>query len=893
MTQISNYTELGVDFFTEVVNLTTDAVIVTQEDQVIIYCNPAAVGLFGYTEDEMVGQPLNFLLPSRFHTTHQEYVTQFGGSALQSVAKAQREQLQAQHKNGREIAVEISIMKLLRNGRIYYAALLHDVSARQETADSLSQYARRLEALREMDRAILAAYSPEEVAQTALTYLKQLVPFEHAGVIAYSSPPSGLSSGDTFLATYGNPPIFSGQTTLLTAFHDKAVSQTLKEKGARLVNRLQKSEPTLPFETLLIRQEIRSYIMAPLSVRDNLVGVMVLGTSRPDVFDETHVDMVRDAARPVAVAIHQAHLLEEERTQRRFAETLQEVARILSSTLDREKVLHVVLDQLARVIAYDSAVVLLLEGDTLHLAAQKDVGQKRPCSQLQDSSQPHLREILNTGVPLLIRDTAQDGRWRPCCDTDTTRSWLGVPLIVKGIVIGLLNLSKNQPDFYSSQDARFAQAFARQASIAVENAQLYSRATREIDERRQAEAALQIERAHLAERVKERTAELSAANAQLARAMRARDEFLASMSHELRTPLNAILGMTEVLQTRAYGSLTEKQIDMLRTIIRSGYHLLDLINDVLDIAKIEAGQLSLQPYPLPVASVCHTCIDLVRAQAEKKRIHIQYAATDDVVMVWADELRMQQILINLLNNAIKFTPAGGQIGLEVTGNPERNIVNFSVWDTGIGMSLNDLRQLFSGPNGPKPFVQLDSGLSRQYEGTGLGLSLVYHLTELHGGSLAIKSEVGQGSRLTVSLPGYSIIKEVESQESGQTQLKPTKTILLAEDNEIYARAISTCLLDQGYRLVVVHTGLQAVQQVRNLLPDLILMDLQMPEIGGMEALNLIRENTELRDVPVIMWSALAMPGYQEYYLRQGVNAFMQKPLYLPELTAKITELLAG
>ncbi|MCA9999977.1 MAG: response regulator, partial [Anaerolineales bacterium] len=440
---------------------------------------------------------------------------------------------------------------------------------------------------------------------------------------------------------------------------------------------------------------------------------------------------------------------------------------------------------------------------------------------------------------------------------------------------------------------KFALAFAQQAAIAVENAQLYSRAISEIDERRQVEIALQIERAHLAEHVKERTAELSAANAQLVHAVRARDEFLASMSHELRTPLNAILGMTEVLQTGAYGSLSDKQQDLLRTIVRSGHHLLELINDILDIAKIEAGQLALHLYPIPIPAMCHTCIDLVKAMAAKKQIQVLLDISKAANVIWGDELRVQQILINLLNNAIKFTPANGKIGLEVTVDTRRTTAYFTVWDTGIGMSLADLRQLFSGPNGPKPFVQLDSGLSRQYEGTGLGLSLVYHLTELHGGSLAIKSEVGQGSRLTVALPCQSIVREVETFEGKITQTVEPRTILLAEDNELYARAISAYLLAQGYRLVVAHTGLQAVQQARTTQPDLILLDLQMPEVGGLETLNLIHENTHLRDVPIIMWTALAMPGDEDYYLRQGATAFLQKPLYLPELADTIANLLSN
>ncbi len=877
---------LEADVFMDVVSLTTDAIVITQEDATIVYCNPAAFEIFGYSAAELLGKPLDILLPHRHHATHQKHMERFLQVRPYKVSRLAREQLVAQRQDGQEIAVEISIMKLRRNGRTYFVAVVHDVTAQNETAVSLSQYASRLEALREMDQAILAAHSPQEVAQTALTHLQQLIPFQQASIVAFAqTTPSGM-----LLAKISDTGATFDHLDYLPSFQDEAVTQILQRKGVRVVNDLGSMKDIAPFESSLIRQGFQSYIMAALTVRDELVGIMNLGAARPNAFVADHVDMVRDAARPVAVAIQQARLLEEERTQRQLAETLQEVARILGSTLDQDQVLGTILDQLARVIAFDSAVILLLDEDELQLVAQKGFEQERPCSQAQYRNLSHIREVLDTGDPILIADTATDERWETCTDTDNTRSWLGIPLTVKGIVIGLFSISKEQPAYYTPQDSGFALAFARQAAISVENAQLYSRATLEIDERRQAEAALQVERVHLAERVKDRTAELSAANAQLARAMRARDEFLASMSHELRTPLNAILGMTEVLQTGAYGSLSDRQIDMMQTIIRSGYHLLDLINDILDIAKIEAGQLTLQFFPMPISSICNTCIDLVRPQAEKKQIHIQLDIADKATMVWGDELRLQQILINLLNNAIKFTPAGGQVGLDVTCDSVSNTAYFTVWDTGIGMSLSDLRQLFSGPNGPKPFVQLDSGLSRQYEGTGLGLSLVYHLTELHGGSLAIKSEVGQGSRLTIGLPCQSIMKSVEAQEYDADQARGAKTVLLAEDNELYARAISVYLLSLGYRLLVAHNGLQAVQQTRNAHPDLILLDLQMPEVSGAEALNLIRENMD-QEVPIIMWTALIMPGDRDHYLRQGVNAFLQKPLYLPDLAAKIAELL--
>ena len=267
-------------------------------------------------------------------------------------------------------------------------------------------------------------------------------------------------------------------------------------------------------------------------------------------------------------------------------------------------------------------------------------------------------------------------------------------------------------------------------------------------ERKRAEATLAEERASLASRVAERTAELSAANAELARAARLKDEFLANMSHELRTPLNAILGLTEALQEQNRGPLNEHQLKSLRTIEESGRHLLSLINDILDLSKVGAGKLELQLEPVAVDMVCQASLMFVKQAAVKKRIRVSFDGSRSPATILADQRRLKQVLVNLLSNAVKFTAEGGQIGLEVTGDPEWQVVHFAVWDTGIGIAQEDLRRLF------KPFVQLDSSLARQYEGTGLGLALVTRLTELHGGSVSVDSQPGQGSRFTVTLPWH-------------------------------------------------------------------------------------------------------------------------------------------
>jgi len=284
----------------------------------------------------------------------------------------------------------------------------------------------------------------------------------------------------------------------------------------------------------------------------------------------------------------------------------------------------------------------------------------------------------------------------------------------------------------------------------------------EIAERKRAEAALEAARASLAQRVEERTRELRAANEDLARASRLKNEFFACMSHELRTPLHAILGLSEAMQDQTYGLINENQLEALGNIAESGRHLLALINDILDLSKIEAGKLELEKAPVMVEFVCQASLRFVNQMAQQKRLKVFTNLENAVTTIQADERHLKQILVNLLGNAVKFTPEGGSIGLEVAGKVEpctacgttfgatdlagHGVVHFTVWDNGIGIAREDLERLF------QPFVQLDSGLTRQYPGTGLGLALVRRLVNLHDGSISVESSFGKGSRFTVSLP---------------------------------------------------------------------------------------------------------------------------------------------
>ncbi|MFO0927700.1 MAG: PAS domain S-box protein [Gemmataceae bacterium] len=387
------------------------------------------------------------------------------------------------------------------------------------------------------------------------------------------------------------------------------------------------------------------------------------------------------------------------------------------------------------------------------------------------------------------------------------------------------------------------------------------------------------------ETLRQRSEALSLANAEMARAARLKDEFLASMSHELRTPLHAILGMAEALHEQVYGPLTDPQRDAVRQVEDSGRHLLSLINDILDLSKIEAGKVQLHPGPTAVADVCQASLRMVREPAHKKRLKTECHLDPTVGLIETDGRRLKQVLVNLLSNAVKFTPEGGTVGLRVSGDPERGVVAFEVSDTGIGIRPDDLGRLF------RPFTQLDGRLSRQYAGTGLGLALVHRVVELHGGGVAVESEPGKGSRFTVVLPWSPTAAADEAGLATATADEAAPAgchrVLLAEDNEATARVVADYLRSRGYAVSVAREGMEAVERAREEQPDLVLMDIHLPGTDGLQAIRLIRATPHLQTVPVIAVTALAMAGDRERCLQAGATDYVCKPIGLRDLAAVI------
>lgn len=485
---------------------------------------------------------------------------------------------------------------------------------------------------------------------------------------------------------------------------------------------------------------------------------------------------------------------------------------------------------------------------------------------------------------------------------------------------GLLVAHHHTEHHWQEWETEFFHQVSNQLAIAISQANLYQQIQIELAEKIQAEKALQVLNQELEDRVEQRTEDLrrselqlqenneslALANIELARATRLKDEFLANMSHELRTPLNAILGMSEALQEGIWGELSDRQRKAITTIESGGQHLLALITDILDLAKIESGKLELHIENIEIEKLCNDSLIFVKQLALKKNIQLIYNTSErlkqsQLAYIQVDELRMRQALINLLTNAVKFTPDGGTVTLEVKpteiaseGEQSKVYIDFLVIDTGIGIVPEDISKLF------QTFVQIDSTLNRKYAGTGLGLSLVKKIVEMHGGSVGIESELNKGSKFIIRLPFQTDLSTnnrinlppsiSELPEYSDKKDIPYK-VLITDDNIANIETMCSYLESRNYQIFTASNGKIAVDMAIAQKPDIILMDIHMPEMDGLTAIKLIRVNPETANIPIIALTALAMSGDREKCIEAGANDYITKPVRLRKLADSIYDLL--
>jgi PAS domain S-box-containing protein len=743
--------------------------------------------------------------------------------------------LESTHRTqtGENIPVEITLTELNFDGIPYFCEIARDIRERKQAEADLKKRDNYLTALVEVQRQLLCAASQSDLYELVLSLLGQAA--NASQVYVFEHCYDEFNHPYLYYMSHWSAPDAASRLnrSVLQQLYDTPCFSTWVEQLAQGEAICQSLDDMTPMQRQILEPTgIFTILLFPLIVKGEFFGFIGFdndGDTRQ--WDQVEINLLKAAVSAIALA-----------TERQLAQ-----------------------EQLQRQL-------------TAIEAASEGIAIVNPLGDYIYLNKAHLDLFGYTETTELLG-----------------RNWQSLYSQEEGDRINREVIPQLMENGYSRSEAlairKDGSTFLEEFSLTLTNSGEFVCVCRDITERKRAEE------------------ELRRTNAQLERATRLKDEFMANMSHELRTPLYSILGVSEVLQDCVYGTLNPQQLRSLATIEQSGQHLLELIHEILDLSKIESGKMELKLTAVEINQLCQSSLSFVKPQAAQKNLQLRFIPAPVPVTLEVDKRRIRQVLINLLSNAVKFTPEGGNILLKVEIDPDNCCLHLSVIDTGIGIAPEDQQHLF------EPFVQIDSSLSRRYSGTGLGLALVRQITQMHAGIVSLKSEMGRGSTFTVTLPWNShwgcmldedaltsqtdwldkLTPASSSTSSELTQLKPpsgvSPVILIAEDHRANAETVGDYLETRGYRIIFAENGIEAVQYAQQYQPKIIIMDIQMPELNGLEAIRQIRAYPDTAKIPIIALTALVTVQDSEQCLQAGANDYMSKPVSLKQLSDKIRERL--
>lgn len=535
---------------------------------------------------------------------------------------------------------------------------------------------------------------------------------------------------------------------------------------------------------------------------------------------------------------------DEESLRRRneYLSATAEIGQLVTSTLDMATLLSRTVNLVRDRFGFYHAGIFVTEETGFRAVLQAATGEAgaemlRQKHSLQVGSKSIVGEVTESGRAVVVNDTASSAQHKFNPLLPETRAEAALPLRVGTRVIGALDIQSTSPNAFSEDDISVLQTLADQVAIAIDNARSYELSMQAVKEMREAD--------------------------------KLKSQFLANMSHELRTPLNSIIGFSRVILKGIDGPITDLQQQDLLAIHNSGQHLLGLINDILDLSRIEAGKMELTFDEVNLSELITSVMSTAAGLVKDKSITLHRDIPADLPTVRADAMRIRQVLLNLLSNAAKFTDQGditvrAHLAENAKGHPE---IIVSVTDTGPGISLEDQKKLF------QPFSQVDASPTRKSGGSGLGLSISNHLIQMHGGRIGVDSEPGKGSTFYFTLPTFRGKPEA-------VVTKGTRIILAIDDDPQVISLYERYLQPQGYQVVPLSDPSRAVERVRQLKPFAVTLDIMMPGYDGWRVLNDLKSNAETRAVPVIVCSIIEE---QEKGFSLGAADYLVKPILEDDL----------
>jgi len=592
----------------------------------------------------------------------------------------------------------------------------------------------------------------------------------------------------------------------------------------------------------------RSLLGVPMLKEGELIGAIVIYRQEVRPFTDKQIELVTNFASQAVIAIENVRLLTELRARTdelgqsvEELRALGEVSQAVNSTLDLKTVLDTIVAKATQLSGTETGAIYVHDDTTDEFALRATYGMSEDLiAAINDHHvgiSGAVREATDQREPVQVADLRDEppSRAQEIMLRAGYLSRLVVPLIGADEVVGALVVRRRQPGEFSKSTIDLLQTFAAQSVLAIQNANLFT----EVEEKgRQLELASQH-----------------------------KSQFVASMSHELRTPLNAIIGLTEMMVTNAARFGTEKAAEPLKRVHRAGQHLLGLINQVLDLSKIEAGKLELNPESVNLAPLIDEVVGTARQLAQQNKNNLVVEAQEKLGALTVDPMRLRQILLNLLSNACKFTTQG-EVALRVRKVVDgRNWVEFAVADTGIGMTAEQQAKLF------EEFTQADSSTARRYGGTGLGLAITRKLARMMGGDVTVASEPGKGSVFTVRLPGRA---EPAARSTINGGRPPSNDCVLVVDDDATARElIADQLKAEGFSVATATGGLEGLKLAKDLRPIAITLDVMMPDLDGWSVLAALRQDADLAEIPVIMVTIL---DEHRRGVALGAAGYLTKPI---------------